>query len=222
VADYTFPPAVVLVEGSGDLAVGATGVLRPAGGGNPVQVYDLNGSPIPSVLVGSKGVHQAFQANIPDGVLDFGSVQLTAISMESMTAAMSAQQAAETAAASAAAAEAVATNLSENAVSPADLAAVATSGAYQDLTGRPTVPTSPDQIGAASAVHTHTAEQVSNATTVGRNVMKAADAAAARTAIGAGRVDSSDGTVLNMVKITAANYAALTTKVATTAYFIVG
>jgi hypothetical protein len=73
--------------------------------------------------------------------------------------------------------------------------------------------------------HTHTASQVSDSTTVGRAVLTAADAAAARTATGAGRVDSSDGTVLNIVKITAAAHAALVsagTTVATTQYNIVG
>lgn len=41
-------------------------------------------------------------------------------------------------------------------------------------------------LGAAAAVHTHTATEISDSTTVGRSVLTAADAAAARTAIGAG------------------------------------
>jgi len=41
------------------------------------------------------------------------------------------------------------------------LAAVATSGAYSDLSGTPAIPDSPDDIGAAAASHTHTAAQVS-------------------------------------------------------------
>lgn len=48
------------------------------------------------------------------------------------------------------------------------------SGAYGDLTGKPTIPTMP------------TASTLSGATTVGKAVMGAADAAAARKAIGAG------------------------------------
>lgn len=221
-AAYTFPPAVVLVESTGELAVGANGVLRPSAGGDPVQVYDLNGSPIPSVLVGSKGVHQPFQADIANGVLDFGSVQLTAVSHESLTAAITAQQSADSAAASAAQAQAVADDLSLNAVSPSDLAPVALSGAYTDLLGRPVIPQTAGDVGAAPATHTHTAAQVSDATTVGRNVMKAADAAAARAATGAGVVDSTDGTVLNVVKLTSAAFTALATKVGTTLYVIVG
>ena len=57
------------------------------------------------------------------------------------------------------------------------LAAVATSGAYADLVAKPaTFPPS---------VHTHTASQVSDSTAVGRGVLTAADAAAARTVTGA-------------------------------------
>lgn len=40
--------------------------------------------------------------------------------------------------------------------------------------------------GKANTVHTHVATDISNSTTIGRSVMTAADAAAARTAIGAG------------------------------------
>ena len=66
-----------------------------------------------------------------------------------------------------------------------------------------------------------TAEDISNASAIGRTVLKAADAAAVRAATGAGRVDS-DGTVLSIVKLTQAQYDALATKVATTLYAIVG
>lgn len=66
------------------------------------------------------------------------------------------------------------------------------------------------------------AADISDATTVGRNVLKASNAAAGRTALGAGVVDSSDSTVTNVVKLTQAAYTALATKVATTLYVIVG
>lgn len=67
-----------------------------------------------------------------------------------------------------------------------------------------------------------TAANISDSTSVGRSVLTAASATAARTAIGAGQVDSSDSTVLNVIKITQAAYDALGTKVATTLYVIVG
>lgn len=68
-----------------------------------------------------------------------------------------------------------------------------------------------------------TAANISDSTAVGRSVLTALDAAAARTATGAGRVDSSDASVLNVVKITQAAYAALGAGVvATTLYVIVG
>jgi hypothetical protein len=49
-------------------------------------------------------------------------------------------------------------------------------------------------VGAAATVHTHTASQISDSTTVGRAVLAAADAAAARTAIGAGTSSLALGT----------------------------
>lgn len=88
--DFTFAPAPVLVEETGEFAIGATGVLRSTQDGQAVQMYDLNGSPLPSILVGPKGAHQAFKADIPNGVLDFGSVQVTKISDEAQVAALEA------------------------------------------------------------------------------------------------------------------------------------
>lgn len=61
-----------------------------------------------------------------------------------------------------------------------------TTSAWADITGKPA--TFPPE------THTHTAAQISDATTVGRNVLKAADAAAARTAIGAGTSSLAIGT----------------------------
>lgn len=50
-------------------------------------------------------------------------------------------------------------------VDPSDLSTVATSGAYTDLTGKPAIPDSPDDIGAAAATHSHTEAQVTGLTT---------------------------------------------------------
>lgn len=94
-ADYTFDEAVVLVEGTGELAIGATGVLLPPLGGDPVQVYDMNGSPIPNVVVGPFGVHQQFRADIPQGLLDFGSKVLVKESQQQRDAGMAALLAVE-------------------------------------------------------------------------------------------------------------------------------
>lgn len=54
----------------------------------------------------------------------------------------------------------------------------------------------PASIGAAAASHTHTAAQISDSTTVGRGVVTAADAPAARTAIGAGTSNLAIGTTV--------------------------
>lgn len=53
-----------------------------------------------------------------------------------------------------------------------------------DLAGSADAPTVPALAGKADAVHTHTASQVSDSTATGRSVLTAADAAAARTALG--------------------------------------
>lgn len=45
------------------------------------------------------------------------------------------------------------------------LATVASTGAYVDLSGRPTIPDSPDDIGAAPLVHTHTSDAITDLTT---------------------------------------------------------
>lgn len=67
-----------------------------------------------------------------------------------------------------------------------------------------------------------TAANISDSTTTGRSVLTAASATAARTAIGAGVVDSADSSVLQVIRLTQAAYDALGTKVATTLYVIVG
>lgn len=89
---------------------------------------------------------------------------------------------------------------------------VATSGSYDDLADKPVLGTAadnaetdfataaqgaladsavqPDDLsGYAPAAHTHPATDISDSTAVGRSVVTAADAAAARTAIGAGTSD---------------------------------
>lgn len=127
-AAYTFPSAVVLVEGTGQLAVGATGLLRTNAGSASVQMYDLNGSPLPSVVVSSQGVHQPFTADIGHGVLDFGSVILPAISLEAMTAALEVLQSSEAAAAAASASAASAEAAAVSSGVAADAAVLAGQG----------------------------------------------------------------------------------------------
>lgn len=103
---YTFAPAPVLVESTGAFAIGATGVLRATEGGDPVPIFDLNGSPLTSIQVGPKGAHQGFTADIPNGVLDFGSVLLPSISLEQQESGLTAVAVANAASDTAAAAEA--------------------------------------------------------------------------------------------------------------------
>lgn len=85
---FTFSEDTVLVAGSdpAEFAIGATGVFRVMAGGEIVPIFDLNGSAILAVAVGPLGVHEPFKADIPHGVLDFGSAQLSKVSDESIAA----------------------------------------------------------------------------------------------------------------------------------------
>lgn len=77
------------------------------------------------------------------------------------------------------------------------LATDTTAGVIQlagDIAGPATAPTVPGLAGKAALVHTHTASQISDSTATGRSVLTATDAAAARTAIGAGTSSLTLGT----------------------------
>jgi hypothetical protein len=113
-ADYTYAPAPVLIEATGEFAIGVTGALKTADGTTVVQAYDLNNSPIGGILVGPKGAHGAFKADIPYGVLDFGSVLLPTTSIEQQNAGLTALATAAAAAADAADALDVANAASSN------------------------------------------------------------------------------------------------------------
>lgn len=138
-AIYTYAPAPVLVEITGEFAIGATGVFRATEGGTPVTITDLNDSPIPNIVVGPKGAHQAFKADIPNGVIDFGSVLLPTASLEQQEAALQAEQIAAQAAVDAAAAAAssqaaaAAAAAAEGSAAAAAASAEAVPDAVQDI-----------------------------------------------------------------------------------------
>lgn len=119
---YTYPPAVVLDEETGQFAIGATGNLLQTADGPPVQLYDLNDSPIPSITVGQRGAHQGFRADIPDGLLDFGSTLIPVVSQESHRAGMQAMLVAEDAVAQATAAAESAEDAVEQAEAAVEIA----------------------------------------------------------------------------------------------------
>lgn len=72
--------------------------------------------------------------------------------------------------------------------------------AYLNGHGAQTNQNTTDIAGKAAASHTHTASAISDSTTVGRNVLTAADAAAARSAIGAGTSSLALGTSSSTAK----------------------
>lgn len=107
-ADYTYAPAPVLDDSTGDFAIGVAGVLKTADGVSTSPMYDLNGSSITSIVVGSKGAHPGFRADIPNGLLDFGSVLIPSASLEQQQAGLVAVTTADAAAEDATAAVAAA------------------------------------------------------------------------------------------------------------------
>ena len=93
--------------------------------------------------------------------------------------------------------------LAATAVQDADLATVATTGAYSDLTGKPTLGTA----AATAAADYATAAQGAKADTSVQSVITGITGADA---------------ITNCVSLTAAEYAAIGTKSATTLYIIAG
>lgn len=78
------------------------------------------------------------------------------------------------------------------ALTNAALKAVSVPPTYAQVTGKPAT--------FAPSAHTHTAAQISDSTATGRSVLTAADAAAARTAIGAGTSSLAIGTTAGTAK----------------------
>ena len=174
--------------------VGHPGVQgAPGTGGSGGAVDSVNGRAGPVVLtsadVGLSNVNNTSDASKPVS-----------------TAQAAADTAVATAASNALAAHVAAADPHTGYALESSLAAVATSGAYADLTGKPTLGTAAPLNVAASGdaasgevvkgsdsrltdartptTHTHTASQISDSTAAGRAVLTAADAAAQRTALG--------------------------------------
>ena len=165
----------------------------PGTGGSGGAVDSVNGRAGPVVLtsadVGLSNVNNTSDASKPVS-----------------TAQAAADTAVATAASNALAAHVAAADPHTGYALESSLAAVATSGAYADLTGKPTLGTAAPLNVAASGdaasgevvkgsdsrltdartptTHTHTASQISDSTAAGRAVLTAADAAAQRTALG--------------------------------------
>ncbi|MEK5109844.1 hypothetical protein MHI57_24595 [Cytobacillus sp. FSL K6-0129] len=79
--------------------------------------------------------------------------------------------------------------------------------AWSEVTGKPST--------FSPSTHSHTASQITDATTVGRNLLSSQDAAAARTAIGAGTSSLSIGTTASTAS--AGNHAHNAGQISTTA-----
>jgi len=112
-ADYTYAPFLLIDDVTGDVVRNAAGgQLLDQAGGVVQPVYDLLDAPVASLTTNAKGVGAAFKADVPFGVVSFGSIALPVISVE-------AQQSGLEAAAAQAAAEAAQESAAESATSAA-------------------------------------------------------------------------------------------------------
>ena len=85
-ADYTYQPFLLLDPDTNEVIPNATGGLLLDIDGDGQQVYDLVGTPIASLSTGSKGVGNGFRADVPQGVVTFGSAGLPVVSIEAQSA----------------------------------------------------------------------------------------------------------------------------------------
>ena len=96
-ADFTYQQGVAIDPQTSRLVEAGSGVFRDKAGGTVQAMYDLLGNPIVGILLSDIGVHAAFKADLPRGVLTFGSVDLPAVSIEAIDASLEAQAAKEAA-----------------------------------------------------------------------------------------------------------------------------
>lgn len=92
-ADFTYDPGLVFNDVTMEPARLATGILCNANDlTTPLQVFDLNNSPLPTLQTNEQGYVGRFRANVPDGVMVFpgGTVQPVS-SIEQQRAGLSAQ-----------------------------------------------------------------------------------------------------------------------------------
>ena len=109
--DYTYGPFLVLDETTGEPTAEATGgQLLDVAGGTPQPVYDLLGSPLAELITNRLGVTGSFMADVPYGLVSFGSVALPVISNEARNAGLEAAAAQSAAEAAQAAAESASTS----------------------------------------------------------------------------------------------------------------
>ena len=96
--DYTYAQGVVIDPVTSELVQSGTGIFKDTAGGVVQDMFDLVGTQVAGIDVGPLGVHIAFKADIPHGVLSFGSVELPVVSIEAINSgleAAAAQAAAE-------------------------------------------------------------------------------------------------------------------------------
>lgn len=227
---YTYGTTVVVDPVSNDIVENATGgKFRLTIGGADQPMRDVNGTTITSITSNQWGQSSIFQAESLYGVVQFGAVAVTVWANEVAdklvqvdTAVASAAAAAASAASAVTTANAAQTAATALSSAPAILPAGGSSGdvLYRTTVDRVGVWAPPPSGGTGGtsdwatlankpttfppSTHTHTAADVSDATTVGRALVTALDAQAARAAIGAGTGSGTSNLALGSTASTAA------------------
>lgn len=213
-ADYTYDPGLVFNPETSSVIRNETGgqLYAQTTDVSPVTIYDLLGNVITELVTNELGLCLPFKAGIPMGYVKFGDLFQSVISYEAQVsgtqaaAAQAAAEAAEANAEAAAASAASAAEAAQQAQNGVPLGGVPDvdilwAGAEGPKWAPP--PTSTGGGGVGGTVdwdtgitnkpasfppdpHRHPSTDITDATAVGRAVLSATDAQAARTAIGAG------------------------------------
>lgn len=185
--DYSFGPGPVINPETGDLVIDATGqVYAEVEGGTPLTVR-VGGGEVTDLQVGDDGILQQFFADVASVFVEFpGVTRYRLDSFDGVVTVVTAAQAAAEDAAQAAwdavssgggGGDVSSVNGQTGAVvlSASDVGALPAStplfsGRYSDLSGKPTIPSTPQQVGAATAAQGARADTAVQGVVAGANV----------------------------------------------------
>lgn len=185
---YTYGTVAVYDPATNEVLENATGgKFRLALGGPDQPIRDVNGTPITSITSNEVGQSSIFQAESLYGVVQFGSIAVTVWANEVAQQLVALQT--------------YMTSITQ-AVTDAQAAAAAAQAVQVGTVSWDAVLAKPATF--PPSVHGHTSGQITDSTTVGRALMVALDAQAARAAIGAGTGNGTSNLTLGSTATTAA------------------
>lgn len=211
---YVFP-TMVAVDAAGQVLRSGVGQIfaeADTAGSTPLAIFDLNGLSLTQVAINDLGLTQAFQCEHPEVVWRSGSFTVPLASPRGL------RQSAESAAAAALAAQAAA-ELAAGQVTEMGIPDDGNPGQFLGLDNEGNLSWFNVSGGGGSGIagapaswpstfppsdHQHTRAQISDATSIGRALMGAADQQAARAAIGAGTGNGTSNLTLGSASTQAA------------------